>query len=109
MAIANAYFTTGPTPGHVHVYGQQAAPTSGHNNFLFDIDPASNSTVSSAFIDAGNLSSPPIPANLPTVNIPLGHPITGVVVADLTCRHILVATGQVVLRAGSGRLRPSDG
>ena len=78
-------------------------------NFLFDIDPASNSTVSSAFIDAGDLSSPPIPANLPTVNGPLGQPITGVVVADFTGRHILAATGQVALHARSGRLRPSDG
>jgi hypothetical protein len=91
-AIANAYFTTGPTPGHVYVYGQQAAPKSGYNNFLFDVDPASNSTVSSVYIDAGGLSSPPIPANLPTVNVPLGQPITGVVVADLTGRYILAAT-----------------
>ncbi len=90
-AIANAYFTTGPTPGHAYVYGQQAAPKSGYNNFLFDIDPASNSTVSSAFIDAGDLSGPPIPANLPSVNVPLGQPITGVVVADLTGRYILAA------------------
>jgi len=91
-SIANAYFTTGPTPGHVYVYGQQAAPKFGYNNFLFDIDPASNSTVSSVYIGGGGLSSPPIPANLPSVNVPLGQPITGVVVADLTGRYILVAT-----------------
>lgn len=91
-AMSNAYFTTGPTPGHAYVYGQQAAPKFGYYDFLFDIDPASNATVSSTYIDSGGLSRPPVPADLPAVNVPLGQPITGVVVADLTGRYILAAT-----------------
>lgn len=91
--LTNAYFTAGPDAGRVYVYGQQPAPKSGYNNFLFDIDRASNSILSATFMGGGSeLSSPAAPANLPTTSASLGQPTTGVVVADLTGRYILVAT-----------------
>lgn len=92
--LANAYFTTGPAAGRVYVYGQQPAPKAGYFNFLFDIDPKANAVLSDTFMGGGSdLSSPATPANLPTTTASLGQPTTGVVVADLTGRYILVATG----------------
>ena len=70
--IANSYFTSGPTVGHVYILGQQAAPKAGTFSFLFDIDPVSNSVVSSTLLGGGAA--------------------TGVVVADITDRYILAPT-----------------